>query len=171
MPREGIDSVSHRQVFREEIRNAIREAIFSGKLNPGDRIIETYWAKELGVSQGLSLIHISRHERPPVEDIRNLTPCVVVDQQPIGANARSTVGTAVDAAPLLRLLFSRVGRPSAGGSMAYSMNHPHGMCPDCTGLGVRVQLDEERMFDREKSIREGAIRFSQFSTGSWQSFY
>lgn len=55
--------------------------------------------------------------------------------------------------------------------MAYSMNHPHGMCPDCTGLGVRVQLDEERMFDREKSIREGAIRFSQFSTGSWQSFY
>ncbi len=114
---------------------------------------------------------LPRHERPPVEDIRNLTPCVVVDQQPIGANARSTVGTAVDAAPLLRLLFSRVGRPSAGGSMAYSMNHPHGMCPDCTGLGVRVQLDEERMFDREKSIREGAIRFSQFSTGSWQSFY
>ncbi len=52
VPREGIDSVSHRQVFREEIRNAIREAIFSGKLNPGDRIIETYWAKELGVSQG-----------------------------------------------------------------------------------------------------------------------
>ena len=52
MPREGIDSVSHRQVFREEIRNAIREAIFSGKLIPGDRIIETYWAKELGVSQG-----------------------------------------------------------------------------------------------------------------------
>lgn len=114
---------------------------------------------------------LPRHERPPVEDIRNLTPCVVVDQQPIGANARSTVGTAVDAAPLLRLLFSRVGRPSAGGSMAYSMNHPHGMCPDCTGLGVRVQLDEERMFDREKSIREGAIRFSQFSTGSWQAFY
>lgn len=114
---------------------------------------------------------LPRYERPTVEDIRNLTPCVVVDQQPIGANARSTVGTAVDVAPLLRLLFSRVGRPSAGGSMAYSMNHPHGMCPDCTGLGVRVQLDEERMFDREKSIREGAIRFSQFSTGSWQSFY
>lgn len=53
VPREGIDSVSHRQVFREEIRNAIREAIFSGKLNPGDRIIETYWAKELGVSRAL----------------------------------------------------------------------------------------------------------------------
>ena len=57
---------------------------------------------------------LPRYERPTVEDIRNLTPCVVVDQQPIGANARSTVGTAVDAAPLLRLLFSRVGRPSAG---------------------------------------------------------
>lgn len=77
----------------------------------------------------------------------------------------------MDVAPLLRLLFFRVGQPSARGSMAYSMNHPHGMCPDCTGLGVRVQLDEERMFDHEKSIREGAIRFSQFSTGSWQSFY
>ena len=52
MPREEVASASHRQVFREEIRNAIREAIFSGELNPGDRIIETYWAKELGVSQG-----------------------------------------------------------------------------------------------------------------------
>ena len=44
----------HRKVFREEIRNAIRDAIFAGKLNPGDRIIETFWAQELGVSRGLS---------------------------------------------------------------------------------------------------------------------
>ena len=50
MDKEVIET-SHRKVFREEIRNAIREAIFSGELNPGDRIIETYWAKELGVSQ------------------------------------------------------------------------------------------------------------------------
>ena len=49
MDKEVIET-SHRKVFREEIRNAIREAIFSGELNPGDRIIETYWAKELGVS-------------------------------------------------------------------------------------------------------------------------
>ncbi len=114
---------------------------------------------------------LPRYERPALEGAENLTPCVVVDQKPIGANARSTVGTAVDVAPLVRLLFSRVGKPSAGGSMAYSFNHPHGMCPDCTGLGERVALDESLMFDMDKTIREGAIRFSQFSGGSWQSVY
>lgn len=114
---------------------------------------------------------LPRYERPAVESIRNLTPCVVVDQRPIGANARSTVGTASDVAPLVRLLFSRVGKPSAGGSMAYSFNHPHGMCPDCTGLGEKVELDEAKMFDMDKSINEGAIRFRQFSGGSWQEFY
>ena len=66
VPREGIDSVSHRQVFREEIRNAIREAIFSGK-----RIIETYWAKELGVSQG-----------PVREAIRDLEAMGLVETVP-----------------------------------------------------------------------------------------
>lgn len=111
------------------------------------------------------------HRRPEVESIQGLTPCVVVDQKPIGANARSTVGTASDIAPLIRMLFSRVGRPSAGGSMAYSFNHPRGMCPVCTGLGQETALDEEAMFDRDKSINEGAIRFSQFSGGSWQSIY
>lgn len=110
-------------------------------------------------------------ERPAVESIRNLTPSVVVNQRPVGANARSTVGTASDVAPLVRLLFSRVGKPGAGGSMAYSFNHPHGMCPDCTGLGERAELDESLMFDMDKSINEGAIRFSQFSGGSWQEFY
>lgn len=114
---------------------------------------------------------LPRYERPAVEGIRNLTPCVVVDQRPIGANARSTVGTASDVAPLVRLLFSRVGKPSAGGSMSYSFNHPHGMCPDCTGLGERVELDEAKMFDTDKSINEGAIRFRQFSGGSWQEIY
>lgn len=114
---------------------------------------------------------LPRYERPAVEGIRNLTPCVVVDQRPIGANARSTVGTASDVAPLVRLLFSRVGKPSAGGSMAYSFNHPHGMCPDCTGLGERVELDEAKMFDTDKSINEGAIRFRQFYGGSWQEIY
>lgn len=114
---------------------------------------------------------LPHYERPAVESIRNLTPCVVVDQKPIGANARSTVGTATDIAPLVRLLFSRVGQPSAGGSMAYSFNHPHGMCPDCTGLGERTALDESLLFDMDKTINEGAIRFSQFSGGSWQEFY
>ena len=110
------------------------------------------------------------YERPKVDEIRNLTPAIVVDQHAIGATSRSTVGTAVDVAPLLRLLFSRVGRPSAGGSMAYSFNHPAGMCPDCTGIGERLELIEESMFDPDKTLAEGAILFSQFSSG-WQTHY
>ena len=108
------------------------------------------------------------YERPKVESISGLTPSIVVDQRSLGASSRSTVGTAVDVAPLLRLLFSRCGTPSAGGSMAYSFNHPLGMCPDCTGLGESLVLKEETMFDRERSLAEGAILFSQFSAG-WQT--
>ncbi len=110
------------------------------------------------------------YDRPKVDEIRNLTPAIVVDQHAIGTNTRSTVGTAVDAAPLMRLLFSRVGEPSAGGSMAYSFNHPAGMCPDCTGIGEQLELVEESMFDPDKSINEGGICFSQFSSG-WQTTY
>ena len=83
------------------------------------------------------------YERPRADELRNLTPAIVVDQRPLGTSARSTVGTAVDVAPLMRLLFSRVGEPSAGGSMAYSFNHPLGMCPNCTGLGETLVLKEE----------------------------
>ncbi len=108
------------------------------------------------------------YERPKVEAICGLTPSIVVDQRSPGASSRSTVGTAVDVAPLLRLLFSRCGTPSAGGSMAYSFNHPLGMCPDCTGLGESLVLKEETMFDRERSLADGAILFSQFSAG-WQT--
>ena len=79
MPREEVASASHRQVFREEIRNAIREAIFSGELNPGDRIIETYWAKELGVSQG-----------PVREAIRDLEAMGLVEAVPFkGSRVRT----------------------------------------------------------------------------------
>ena len=108
------------------------------------------------------------YDRPKVDEIRNLTPAIIVDQHAIGATSRSTVGTAVDVAPLMRLLFSRVGVPSAGGSMAYSFNHPAGMCPDCTGIGERLELIEDSMFDPDKSLAEGGILFSQFSAG-WQT--
>ena len=111
-----------------------------------------------------------RYERPEVDSIQNLTPVVIVDQKPIGGNSRSTVGTATDIAPPIRLLCSRVGVPSAGGATAYSFNHPLGMCPDCSGLGEQMQLDEDAFFDMDKSIREGAIRFSLFFDGSWQGW-
>lgn len=108
------------------------------------------------------------YERPAFDTIEGLTPVVIVDQKPMGTNARSSVGTAVDVAPLLRLLFSRVGSPSAGGSMAYSFNHPHGMCPDCTGLGKRLTLVEDRLFNPEGTLRDGGLTFSQFAAG-WQN--
>lgn len=108
------------------------------------------------------------YDRPKVGAIENLTPSIVVDQKQLGNSARSTVGTAIDAAPLIRLLFSRVGKPSAGGSMAYSFNHPLGMCSDCTGLGERLELIEDRIFDESLTLTEGALQFSQFSAG-WQT--
>lgn len=109
------------------------------------------------------------YERPKMEAAYNLTPSIVVDQKAIGVSSRSTVGTAVDAAPLIRLLFSRIGNPSAGGSMAYSFNHPMGMCPDCSGLGQQVELKEESLFDVDRTLRTGGILFSQFSAG-WQTY-
>lgn len=109
------------------------------------------------------------YERPKVESIRNLTPAVIVDQKSMGVSSRSDVGTAIDAAPLVRLLFSRIGNPSAGGSMAYSFNHPMGMCEECTGIGEEFILDEDKLFDKEKTLNEGAIKFSQFSKG-WQTY-
>ncbi|MNO22817.1 UvrABC system protein A [compost metagenome] len=109
------------------------------------------------------------YERPKVSAINNLTPAIFVDQKAIGGSARSTVGTAIDVAPLIRLLFSRIGNSGAGGSMAYSFNHPMGMCPSCTGLGERLELKEDSLFDKDTTLRESAILFSQFSAG-WQSY-
>lgn len=109
------------------------------------------------------------YERPHVDEITGLTPTIVIDQKTVNAGSRSTVATAVDVAPLLRLLFSRVGKPSAGGSMAYSSNHPMGMCPHCSGLGLETVLDEDSMFDMDKTLADGAILFSQFSSG-WQTY-
>lgn len=108
------------------------------------------------------------YQRPAVDKINNLTPSIVVRQQSFNTSGRSTVGTAVDAAPLIRLLFSRVGQPSAGGSMAYSFNHPAGMCPTCTGLGKVQILNEDSLFDLDKTLNEGAIDFSPFNSG-WQN--
>lgn len=136
----------------------------SGKSSLAFDTIDSESSREWQATYPLYLRNrLPRYERPTVESIHGLTPSVVVDQKLIGANTRS----AADVAPLVRLLFSRVGTPSAGGSMAYPFNHPHGMCPDCTGLGERIELDEDLMFDRDKTVNKGAIRFRQFSGGSW----
>ena len=109
---------------------------------------------------------------PDVDEIRNLSPAVVVDQKRIGGNSRSTVGTITDLYAVLRLLFSRCGRPYAGYSNAFSFNHPNGMCPACGGVGRIVEVDEEKMFDKSKSLNEGAILFPTYAVGSyyWKAF-
>ena len=104
--------------------------------------------------------------RPDVDALTNLSAAIVVDQERMGANARSTLGTATDAYTLLRILFSRIGVPSVGSAMAYSFN-AEGMCPACEGLGKVSSIDVDGMIDRDKSINEGAITAPNFSVDGW----
>ncbi|MDU0294786.1 excinuclease ABC subunit UvrA, partial [Saccharothrix longispora] len=115
---------------------------------------------------------LPRYGQPDVDSLDNLTAAIVVDQQPMGGNARSTVGTATDAHTLLRLIYSRVGKPAAGGPKAFSFNDPQGMCPGCEGLGQASNIDLDALLDRSKSLNEGAILFPAFApdTTNWNIF-
>ncbi|WP_167756688.1 MULTISPECIES: ATP-binding cassette domain-containing protein [unclassified Amycolatopsis] len=104
---------------------------------------------------------------PEASSLSGLTTVVVVDQRPLGTNSRSTVGTATEVWTMLRMLFSRLGEPSAGYSPAYSFNDPSGMCPACAGLGTVTDIDGERMIDRSRSLNDGAMVFPSFAVGSW----
>src|SRR5918995_1189425 len=79
--------------------------------------------------------------RPDVDGLHNLSAAIVVDQERMGANSRSTVGTATDAYTMLRIIFSRLGTPHIGTSGAFSFNLPEGMCPRCEGLGQVSTID------------------------------
>ena len=105
--------------------------------------------------------------RPPVEAIRNISPCIVIDQKRLGASSRSTVGTVTEVYTYLRMLFSRCGRPFVGWSHRFSFNHPDGMCPACKGLGKRVRIDADKLLDPDRSIEEGAIRHPSYDIGKW----
>ncbi|MFB4303578.1 ATP-binding cassette domain-containing protein [Actinomadura sp. NTSP31] len=113
-----------------------------------------------------------KHERPDADAIENLAPAVVVDQRPIGGGARSTVGTASEIHPVLRVLFSRHGVPSAGEASVYSFNDPRGMCPECDGLGRVTRVDLDRFLDTSKTLNEGAVNFPPFGVGTfvWQLY-
>ncbi|MET8830735.1 excinuclease ABC subunit UvrA [Streptomyces sp. NPDC004610] len=114
---------------------------------------------------------LPRYGRPHVTSIENLTAPVVVDQKPVGGNARSTVGTMTDLLSTVRVLFSRCATPALppGG---YSFNDPQGMCPVCEGLGQMRQVDIDRVLDRAKSLDEGAIRLPTHKVGGidWQQY-
>ncbi|MEU7581319.1 excinuclease ABC subunit UvrA [Streptomyces sp. NPDC041068] len=105
--------------------------------------------------------------RPDVDALRNLSAAIVVDQERMGANSRSTVGTATDAYTMLRIIFSRLGEPRIGTSGAFSFNLPDGMCPECEGTGEVSTVDVDQLVDRELSLNEGAITVPYYAVDSW----
>ncbi|GAA1746397.1 excinuclease ABC subunit UvrA [Kocuria aegyptia] len=131
--------------------------------------------------------------RPDVDVLDGLTTAIIVDQERMGANARSTVGTATDADAMLRILFSRLGRPHIGTAKAFSFNVASisgagavtlerggktvkerrsfsitgGMCPRCEGMGQVNDFDLTQLFDASKSLNEGALTIPGYSADGW----
>ena len=130
--------------------------------------------------------------RPDVDVLDGLTTAIIVDQERMGANARSTVGTATDANAMLRILFSRLGQPHIGSPQAFSFNIASiqgtgaatiergegkaversfaitgGMCPRCEGMGSVTDFDLAELYDASKSLREGALKVPGYSMEGW----
>ncbi|GAC1508827.1 MAG: excinuclease ABC subunit UvrA [Chloroflexota bacterium] len=130
--------------------------------------------------------------RPEVDVLEGLTTAIIVDQQRLGADPRSTVGTATDANAMLRILFSRLGQPHIGSPNAFSFNVPSirasgaitiergagksirktyartgGMCPRCEGRGTVSDIDLTQLFDESKSLAEGAITIPGYKVDGW----
>ncbi|MGK5445582.1 ATP-binding cassette domain-containing protein [Micromonospora sp. URMC 105] len=132
--------------------------------------------------------------RPEVDVLEGLTTAIIVDQERMGADARSTVGTATDANAMLRILFSRLGQPHIGPPNAYSFNVPSvrasgaitvergagrtktekatftrlgGMCPRCEGMGSVTDIDLSALYDDSKSLNEGALTIPGYSMEGW----
>src|SRR5688500_4520377 len=131
--------------------------------------------------------------RPDVDMLDGLTTAIIVDQERMGANPRSTVGTATDANAMLRILFSRLGKPHIGPPNAYSFNVPTvkasggitiergaktktkkatytrlgGMCPRCEGMGSVTDIDLSALYDDSKSLNEGALTIPGYSMDGW----
>ena len=105
--------------------------------------------------------------RPDVDSLRNISAAIIVDQERMGANSRSTVGTATDAHAMLRIIFSRLGQPHVGPSFHFSFNLPAGMCPRCEGMGEVNDIDLDELFDRDKSLAEGAITIPGYTADGW----
>ncbi|MFZ5480127.1 MAG: ATP-binding cassette domain-containing protein [Myxococcota bacterium] len=131
--------------------------------------------------------------RPDVDVLDGLTTAILVDQERMGANARSTVGTATDANAMLRVLFSRIGQPRVGSPNAFSFNVPSirgagsvsfekggekktevrtfevngGMCPRCEGMGSVSDIDLSQLYDDRKSLAEGALTIPGYTADGW----
>ncbi|GCE27684.1 excinuclease ABC subunit A [Dictyobacter alpinus] len=100
---------------------------------------------------------LPRYPQPDADEIENLSMAVIVDQKRLGGGSQSTVGTVTDIAPVLRILFSRIGKPYVGLANAFSFNDPQGMCPECNGLGRKIGITLDALIDTTKSLNEGAV--------------
>ncbi|MFC6208272.1 ATP-binding cassette domain-containing protein [Levilactobacillus tongjiangensis] len=112
--------------------------------------------------------YLPKFGQPHVKDIEHLPVAIVIEQQRLGKNARSTLATYTGIYSLLRLLFSRIGKPFIGYSDTFSFNLPQGMCPACQGLGYVDDIDESKLIDPEKSLNQGAITFVSFGPDTWR---
>ncbi len=106
---------------------------------------------------------LPRYPQPDADAIENLSMAVIIDQKRLGGGSHSTVGTVTDIGPILRVLFSRIGKPSAGYSNSFSFNDPAGMCPECHGIGRKLSISAETFLDMSKSLNEGAVQVPIFS--------
>jgi len=108
------------------------------------------------------------YPQPDADAIENLSMAVVVDQKRLGGGSHSTMGTITDISPILRLLFSRIGQPHVGHASMFSFNDPHGMCPECNGIGRKLGVDMSKAVDMSKSLNEGAIMLPGYSVNDWE---
>jgi excinuclease UvrABC ATPase subunit len=110
---------------------------------------------------------LPKYSQPDADALENLSMSIVVDQKRMGGGSHSTVGTITDINTILRLMFSRIGQPHIGPSNVFGFNDPQGMCPNCNGLGRKLDVDMERFLDTSKSLNEGAILFPEYAVDSW----
>lgn len=110
---------------------------------------------------------LPKHDVVKADYIDNLSTPIIIDQKRIVGNSRSTLGTISDINPLIRVLFSRIGTPYIGSASSFSFNNPRGMCPECEGIGRKLTVDINTIFDKTKSINEGAILLPNHNVGSW----
>ena len=108
---------------------------------------------------------LPRYPQPEADAIENLSMAVIVDQKRLGGGSHSTVGTITDIYTVLRLLFSRLGKPHVGYSNAFSFNDPQGMCPECNGLGKKLGVVSDDFLDLTKSLNEGAVQVPVWGVG------
>ncbi len=105
--------------------------------------------------------------QPDADILENISAAIIVDQQRLGGNSRSTVATVTDTAQMLRLLFSRLAEPRLGPPGLYSYNDPRGMCPDCEGIGQVAAMNMAAVIDESRSLNGGALLPKDFAVDTW----